>query len=558
MLKNVNTSTQKNSIDTKKEDTISIENDESLTNFQFKKLHEYQQKGVLWLIGLFNRAKGGILADDMGLGKTAQTAVFLHYLFLKNLIKFCLLVVPKSIIVNWISELNTWCPSISIEVYKAGDTGRAKKLSDIHVKGGILITTYGLTQSSHVSLSKTWKNTSFKWDILVIDEAQKIKNTNSTSKNIRLIPTNFRLALSGTPLQNNLMALYELLNNRRSEALVQITILRLISSHPILVTNWKIMTQILDAADKEWENKRPTNLINIQIERSSKLAFLSRLIVRLIAEDCKILIFSQSRSMLDLIGVLLKNSSGLTKYAVNDNNNPKRYFSSEDLKDLMTLSMTNKSETCEIMGKIHGPVKTHESEVSNLIKNGALGVSDNSIIFSLPESESSNVDNNPLKRARVASVLTSELNVEKLLTEKVPDNQIFDQSSPESELASFQEEVDISDGFIDEQNNEIISDTGIGGECEHQSKSRLYGYVVTKCHCNVSSADILKYEELVLKAHTETTDSKIVLENLLDALDIIDDDISIQIEARLSACHLGFEDNPDILPDYAEDDSIRP
>jgi SWI/SNF-related matrix-associated actin-dependent regulator of chromatin subfamily A member 5 len=179
-------------------------------------MHSYQLEGLNWLIKLHDHGINGILADEMGLGKTLQTISLLAYLRQSRGVHGPhLVVVPKSVVGNWIREFKKWCPSIHA-IRMGGAKEERKKILVEHLQPSaksstltfdVLVTSYEGVLKEKGAISK------FDWKYLIIDEAHRIKNENSSlSQAVRTINTDFRLLITGTPLQNNLHELWALLN----------------------------------------------------------------------------------------------------------------------------------------------------------------------------------------------------------------------------------------------------------------------------------------------------------------------------------------------------------
>ena len=156
-------------------------------------LHDYQWEGVAFLY----RSRAGLLADEMGLGKTVQAAVALALLLsAKNGIDRALVVSPASLIANWMSELATWAPTLTVRRLQGDQRDReAHYLLPIPV----LVGSYEQIRQDGIDRipSKTF-------DIVILDEAQRIKNRYSTtSLACQLLPRKRSWALSATPLENN-------------------------------------------------------------------------------------------------------------------------------------------------------------------------------------------------------------------------------------------------------------------------------------------------------------------------------------------------------------------
>ncbi|CAH2450423.1 Transcription regulatory protein [Komagataella phaffii CBS 7435] len=173
-------------------------------------LKEYQVKGLQWMVSLFNNKLNGILADEMGLGKTIQTISLLTYLVeKKNIPGPFLVIVPLSTLTNWNSEFDKWAPSLKKITYKGNPQFRKTVQADIRAKKfQVLLTTYEYIIKDRPLLSKV------KWVHMIIDEGHRMKNANSklSSTLTQYYHSDYRLILTGTPLQNSLPELWALLN----------------------------------------------------------------------------------------------------------------------------------------------------------------------------------------------------------------------------------------------------------------------------------------------------------------------------------------------------------
>lgn len=173
-------------------------------------LKEYQIKGLQWMVSLFNNHLNGILADEMGLGKTIQTISLLTYLFeVKKVPGPFLVIVPLSTLTNWNLEFEKWAPSLQTITYKGTPVQRKVMQNDIrHGNFQVLLTTFEFIIKDKALLSK------IKWVHMIIDEGHRMKNTNSKLSETlsQYYHSDYRLILTGTPLQNNLPELWALLN----------------------------------------------------------------------------------------------------------------------------------------------------------------------------------------------------------------------------------------------------------------------------------------------------------------------------------------------------------
>ncbi|XP_073463962.1 DNA excision repair protein ERCC-6-like [Aquarana catesbeiana] len=178
----------------------------------YKKLFEHQKEGVAFLYSLYRDGKkGGILADDMGLGKTIQVIAFLSGMFDAELASSVLLIMPTTLISNWIKEFEKWTPGMRVnEFHGVSKKERARNLEKIQRKGGILITTYQMLINNWQQLS-TYNGREFVWDYIILDEAHKIKTSSTkTAKSCAALPAKNRILLTGTPIQNNLREMWAL------------------------------------------------------------------------------------------------------------------------------------------------------------------------------------------------------------------------------------------------------------------------------------------------------------------------------------------------------------
>ena len=166
-------------------------------------LREYQQFGLNWLNFLHEFSFSGILADDMGLGKTVQTLAFLQLLKHRGeLNKPSLIVMPTSLIGNWKNEITKFTPDLTfLELY---GVDRAKAFKDIE-NHDLILTTYQLAQRDE----EKYKDKRFGY--IILDEAQKIKNPKTKMAiAIKSFHSEYKLALSGTPIENHLGELWSI------------------------------------------------------------------------------------------------------------------------------------------------------------------------------------------------------------------------------------------------------------------------------------------------------------------------------------------------------------
>uniref|UniRef100_A0AAY4AI84 DNA excision repair protein ERCC-6-like n=1 Tax=Denticeps clupeoides TaxID=299321 RepID=A0AAY4AI84_9TELE len=178
----------------------------------YDKLYEHQKEGVAFLYRLYKEGKkGGILADDMGLGKTIQVISFLSGMYDAELVNHCLLIMPTSLIKNWVREFAMWTPGMRVkEFHGTSKAERNRNLERIQRRGGVIITTYQMLINNWELLS-TYEGREFCWDYVILDEAHKIKSSSTkTAKSAHSIQAKHRLLLTGTPVQNNLREMWAL------------------------------------------------------------------------------------------------------------------------------------------------------------------------------------------------------------------------------------------------------------------------------------------------------------------------------------------------------------
>ncbi|MEW1697597.1 DEAD/DEAH box helicase [Streptomyces sp. NPDC091278] len=161
-------------------------------------LRDYQLRGLAWLDLMTSLGLGGCLADDMGLGKTV-TLIALHLRRARS--APTLVVCPASLLGNWQREVGRFAPGVPVRRFHGAerDLGGAD--------GGIVLTTYGTLRTNAAELA------AHQWGMVVADEAQHVKNPfSATARALREIPAPARVALTGTPVENNLSELWALLD----------------------------------------------------------------------------------------------------------------------------------------------------------------------------------------------------------------------------------------------------------------------------------------------------------------------------------------------------------
>ena len=163
-------------------------------------LRLYQRRGLSWLAFLDRLGLGACLADDMGLGKTVQLlALLLHHRSAPTL-----LICPLSVLGNWQREAARFTPGLRVRVLHGADR---PDVADLVGGADVLLTTYATATRDAAALA------SVRWDRVVLDEAQHIKNSASAvAKAVRRFPARNRIALTGTPVENRLAELWSILD----------------------------------------------------------------------------------------------------------------------------------------------------------------------------------------------------------------------------------------------------------------------------------------------------------------------------------------------------------
>lgn len=166
-------------------------------------LRPYQKRGYEWMMHNLSLGFGAIIADDMGLGKTLQVITVLLRLKEDGRLKKrkALIVVPTGLLTNWQKECERFAPSLNVGIYH----GPARNLESFDEE--IMLTSYGVMRSDVAKLKKQ------KWELLIIDEAQNIKNTaTAQTKAINSLSAKSYIAMSGTPVENRLSEYWSIMN----------------------------------------------------------------------------------------------------------------------------------------------------------------------------------------------------------------------------------------------------------------------------------------------------------------------------------------------------------
>jgi superfamily II DNA or RNA helicase len=176
-------------------------------------LRPYQQVGFNWLAYLYQHRLGGVLADDMGLGKTLQALALMCHAQEQGgrqpggAAGPFLVVAPTSVVGNWAAECRRFAPDLEVVMISGTETRRGVRLDELAATADVVITSYALFRLEYEAYE------AIEWAGLFLDEAQFAKNRASqTYRRARTLPVVFKVAMTGTPMENNLMELWSLLS----------------------------------------------------------------------------------------------------------------------------------------------------------------------------------------------------------------------------------------------------------------------------------------------------------------------------------------------------------
>ncbi len=162
-------------------------------------LRPYQERGFKWLHTNLKKGFGCCMADDMGLGKTIQVISYILKQKESNELKSPALVVcPTTLVGNWVKEIQMFAPTLKSSIYHGIDR-------QLDTKADVVITTYAILRIDIEKLKKE------KWSMLIIDEAQNIKNPDtSQTQAVKTIKSDYKIAMTGTPVENRLIELWSI------------------------------------------------------------------------------------------------------------------------------------------------------------------------------------------------------------------------------------------------------------------------------------------------------------------------------------------------------------
>jgi len=169
-------------------------------------LRPYQSRGYAWLHFITRSGFGACLADDMGLGKTVQTLALIAHDWAEEPTGPVLLVCPTSVIGNWQREVARFTPTLTMHVHHGGDRERGNAFGELAGTRAIVVTSYALLHRDRELFERV------VWRGVVLDEAQNIKNAESQqARAARAIGGGYRVALTGTPVENHVGDLWSLM-----------------------------------------------------------------------------------------------------------------------------------------------------------------------------------------------------------------------------------------------------------------------------------------------------------------------------------------------------------
>jgi len=169
-------------------------------------LRPYQLRGLAWLDFLHRFGLGACLADDMGLGKTIQALALLDRDYQSGIHRPVLLICPTSVVSNWQHEALRFTPELPTHIHQGSDRLHGRDLADAASQAGLVVTSYPILRTDAEDLL------SMDWYGVILDEAQNIKNASTRQSQIACqLASDYRLALTGTPLENRLEELWALM-----------------------------------------------------------------------------------------------------------------------------------------------------------------------------------------------------------------------------------------------------------------------------------------------------------------------------------------------------------
>ncbi len=312
-------------------------------------LREYQVEGMRWLNRMTSLGLGGCLADDMGLGKTVMLiALHLHRGKNPTTAGPTLVVCPASLLGNWEREIHRFAPGETVRRYHGG--GRTLE----GVEDGFVLTTYGTMRLDADYFE------SVRWGLLVADEAQHVKNPRSAgAKALRTIPARSRVALTGTPVENNLSELWAILDWTTPGLLGTHAAFRKKWADPIELEFKKKQTELLSKLVRPFLLRRKKSDPGIAPELPPKT--ITDQPVGLTDEQIKLYEGAVKENMLQIRtsdginrrGLVLKLLTSLKQIC----NHPAQYLKEEDSK------LTDRSGKLELLDELLDTILTEDGAV---------------------------------------------------------------------------------------------------------------------------------------------------------------------------------------------------
>lgn len=168
-------------------------------------LRDYQHEGYEWLSYLYDLGLGGILADDMGLGKTLQTIAMIARAKAQGEKNPFMVIAPSSVLTVWRDEVERFAPDLTVAVVDVSNLRRAESIESIRQRADILVTSYAIARLDEDFISEQ------HWAGVILDEAQFVKNHQTKAhRAIRNFRAGFKLAITGTPMENTLSDLWSI------------------------------------------------------------------------------------------------------------------------------------------------------------------------------------------------------------------------------------------------------------------------------------------------------------------------------------------------------------
>ena len=168
-------------------------------------LRDYQHEGYEWLSYLYDLGLGGILADDMGLGKTVQSLAMIARAKAQGQDKPFLVIAPSSVLAVWRAEVERFAPDLNVVIVDVSNLRRTETMASIRQRADIVVTSYAIARLDEVFISDD------AWAGLILDEAQFVKNHQTKAhRAIRNFRAGFKLAITGTPMENTLSDLWSI------------------------------------------------------------------------------------------------------------------------------------------------------------------------------------------------------------------------------------------------------------------------------------------------------------------------------------------------------------